>query len=80
MEIDQLAATPISLTFRTKAFLDEFEDLVSLDTPHIIFPRWHHRDGESLSRTISTTIHVTLRYVVIAPGINIEYNLDAKEE
>ena len=47
---------------------------------HYSFPRRHRRDGEALSRMISTTIQVTLRYVVIAPCINIEYNLDAKEE
>ena len=35
MEIDQLTATSISLTFRTKAFLDESEYLVFLDTPSV---------------------------------------------
>ena len=37
-----------------------------------------YRDGEPLSGTISKTIQVTLRYVVIASCINIEYNLDAE--
>ena len=37
MEIDQLAAALISLTFGTKAFVDESEDLMSLDTPIIVF-------------------------------------------
>ena len=26
---------------------------MSLDTPRIVLPRWHHRDGESFSRAIS---------------------------
>ena len=66
MEIDQLTVTPISLTFRMKAFLHESDDFVPL--------------GEPLSGTISKTIQVTLRYVVIASCINIEYNLDAEEK
>ena len=71
-----LAATPISLTFRTKAFLDESEDLVSLDTPHIVFPRWHHRDGESCSRAISSTKTVTsLRSLNISRFVNKESDL-----
>ena len=37
MEIDQLTATSISLTFRTKTFLHESDDLEPLDTPHIVF-------------------------------------------
>ena len=37
MKIDQLAPALISLTFGTKAFFDEFEDLMSLDTPIIVF-------------------------------------------
>ena len=52
MEIDQLAATPISFTFRTKAFLDESDDLVFLDKPHHSFSLQHHRDGKSLSREV----------------------------
>ena len=32
MEIDQLTVTPISLTFRMKAFLHESDDLMPLDT------------------------------------------------
>ena len=77
MGIDQLAATPISLIFRTKAFLDESEDLMSLDTHHIVFPRWHHRDGESFSRTISSTKRVTsLRSVNISRFVNKETDLD----
>ena len=71
MEIDQLAATPISPTFQTKAFFDESEDLVSLDTPHIVFPRWYYRDGESFSRAISSTKRVTpLRSVNISRFVN----------
>ena len=77
MEIEQLAATPISFTFRTKAFLDESENLVSLDTLHIVFPRWHHRDGESFSRAISSTKRVTsLRSVNISRFVNKEPDLD----
>ena len=38
IEINQLTGTSISLTLRTKAFLDESDDLVSLDTPHHSFP------------------------------------------
>ena len=37
MEIDQLATALISLTFGTKAFFDESEDLMSLDPPNIVF-------------------------------------------
>ena len=37
MEIDQLATALISLTFGTKAFFDESEDLISLDPPIIVF-------------------------------------------
>ena len=37
MEIDQLATELISLTFGTKAFFDESEDLMSLDPPIIVF-------------------------------------------
>ena len=44
------------------------------------FPRLRHRDGEWLSCTISSTIEVSFLYVVIASCINVEYNLDAKEE
>ena len=77
MEIVQLAATPISLTFQTKAFLDESHDLVSLDTSHIDFPQWHHRDGESFSRAISSTERVTsLRSVNISRFANKESDLD----
>ena len=36
MEIDQLATALISLAFGTKAFVDESEDLMSLDTPIIV--------------------------------------------
>ena len=39
MEIDQLTVTSISLTFRTNTFLRESDDLVPLDTPHIVFLR-----------------------------------------
>ena len=37
MEIDQLTVTPISLTFRMKAFLHESDDFVPLGTPIIVF-------------------------------------------
>ena len=37
VEIDQLATALISLTFGTKAFFDESEDLISLDLPIIVF-------------------------------------------
>ena len=37
MKIDQLATALISLTFETKAFFDESEDLMSLDPPIIVF-------------------------------------------
>ena len=37
MEIDQLATALISLTFGMKAFFDESEDLMSLDSPIIVF-------------------------------------------
>ena len=37
MEIDPLAPALISLTFGTKAFCDESEDLISLDPPNIVF-------------------------------------------
>ena len=37
MEIDQLATALISLTFGTKTFFDESEDLISLDPPNIVF-------------------------------------------
>ena len=37
MEIDQLTVTSTSLTFRTKVFLDESDNLLSLDTIHIVF-------------------------------------------
>ena len=37
MEIDQLTATSISLTLRTKTFLRESDDLVPLGTPIIVF-------------------------------------------
>ena len=37
MEIDQLTVTSISLTFQTKTFLRETDDLVPLDTPIIVF-------------------------------------------
>ena len=47
---------------------------------HHSFPRQRYHDGEPLPRTISTMIQVTFRYVVIVSCINIEYNLDAKEE
>ena len=77
MEIDQLAAMPISLTFRTKAFVDESEDLVSLDTPHMVFPLLHHRDGKSFSRAISSMRRVTsLRSVNISRFVNKESDLD----
>ena len=58
MEIDQLTATLISLTFRTKAFLDESDDFVSLDTPHHSFPLQHHRDGKSFSREVSLASYI----------------------
>ena len=80
MEIDQLAATPISLTFRMKAFLHESDDFVPLDTPIIVFLGSVTVIGGRLSHTISKTSQVTPGYVVIAPCINIEYNLGAKEE
>ena len=79
MEIDQLATALISLTFGTKAFFDESEDLMSLDAPIIVF-----LDG------IIETGRVTLPYDLDDDSsnsqirsdcpINIEYNLDAKEE
>ena len=37
MEIDQLTVTSISLTFWTKTFLHESDDLVPLVTPIIVF-------------------------------------------
>ena len=37
MEIDQLTATSIALTPRTKTFLNESDDLVPLGTPIIVF-------------------------------------------
>ena len=73
MEIDQLIVTSISLTFRTKAFLHESDDLVALDTPHNSFPLQRHRDGDTLSRTISSTIEVSFLHAVIIPRFNIEY-------
>ena len=36
----------ISLTFRTKIFLDESDELVSLDTLHHSFPLQHHLISE----------------------------------
>ena len=42
----------ISLTFRTKAFLDESNDLVFLDTRHQSFPLQLHRDEKSFFRAI----------------------------
>ena len=80
MEIDQLTISPISLTFRTKAFLHESDDFVPLDTPIIVFldsvtVMENHSPVRSQRR-----LEVTLGYVVIAPCINIEYKLDAKEE
>ena len=78
MEIDQLTVTPISLTFRMKAFLHD--DFVPLGTPIIVFldsvtVMENHSPVRSQRR-----LEVTLGYVVIAPCINIEYKLDAKEE
>ena len=52
IEINQLTGTSISLTLRTKAFLDESDDLVSLDTTHHSFPLQHHRDGKLFSREV----------------------------
>ena len=60
MEIDQLATALISLTFGTKTFFDESEDLISLDPPHIVFPRRHRRDGESFLRVNSLTSDSTI--------------------
>ena len=60
MEIDQLATALISLTFGTKTFFDESEDLISLDPPHIVFPRRHRRDGESFLRVDSLTSDSTI--------------------
>ena len=40
--------TCISLTFRTKALLNESDDLAFLDTPHHSFPSQHHRDKKSV--------------------------------
>ena len=60
MEIDQLATALISLTCGTKAFFDESEDLISLDPPHIVFPRRHRRDGESFLRVDSLTSDSTI--------------------
>ena len=66
MEIDQLRATSISLTFRTKASLYESDDLVSLDTPHHSLPLQHHRDGKSFSREVTLTSYIaSLRSVNI---------------
>ena len=80
MEIDQLTVTSISLTLRTKTFLCESDDLVPLDTPIIVFlDSVTVTESHSLSRTISSTIDLSFIYVVIAPCINIKYNLDAKE-
>ena len=72
MEIDQLAATPISLTFRTKAFLDESEDFVSLDKPHHSFPAQHHRDGKSFSRKVALGRYIASLRSVDIPCFNKE--------
>ena len=80
MEIDQLIVTSISLTFRTKAFLHESDDLVALDTPHHSFPLQRYRDGDTLSRTISSTIEVSFLHAVIIPRFNIEYKTLAKSK
>ena len=80
MEIDQLIVTSISLTFRTKAFLHESDDLVALDTPHNSFPLQRHRDGDTLCRTISSTIEVSFLHAVITPRFNIEYKTLAKSK
>ena len=71
MEIDQLTVTSISLTLRTKTFLHETKCLVPLDTPHHSFPLQCHRDGDTLSRTISSTIWVMFLRAMITPRFNI---------
>ena len=50
---------------------------MSLDTPHIVFPRWHHWDEESFSCAILSTKRVTsLRSVSISRFVNKESDLD----
>ena len=66
MEIDQLTATSISLTLRTKTFLDESDDLMSLDTPHHSFPLQHYSDGQSFSREVALA-----SYIVSLRSVNI---------
>ena len=56
----------ISLTFRTKAFLDESDDLVSLNTPHHSSPLQHHRDEKSFSREVALT-----RYIASSLSVHI---------
>ena len=46
--------TYISLTFRTKALLNESDDVAYLDTPHPNFPSQHHRDGKLVCYREST--------------------------
>ena len=58
MEIDQLRATSISLTFGTKASLHESDDLVSLYTPHHSFPLQHHCDGKSFSHEVTLASYI----------------------
>ena len=64
IEINQLTGTSISLTLRTKAFLDESDDLVSLDTPHHSFPLQRHRVGKSFSCEVSLASYIAFLHSV----------------
>ena len=59
-------------------FLHESDD--ALRHTHHSFPWQRHRDGETVSRTISSTIEVSFLQAVIAPRSKIEYSLDVNEE
>ena len=72
MEIDQLTATSISFTFRTKASLYESDDLVSLDTPHPSLPLQRHRDGKSFSREVALARYIASLRSVDIPRFNKE--------
>ena len=49
-----------------ETFLDESDDLVSLDIPHQSFPLQHPRDGKSFSRGIALARYIaSLRLVDI---------------
>ena len=67
MEIDQLAIALISLTFGTKAFFDESEDLMSLD-PHIIV---------FLDATVETESYSPATHIYVGLALRIELGLRA---